>query len=198
MKKVSGFKFQFFSLIAAMFCLTGLAGSLPVQKQAAFFKTPPIGGGGGGADTPWITAVGSVDGPFNGFNIELGEQVTVGGAGITLTSLGRYAYTGDTDSHVLKLYDSTCTLLGSVSVSMSGSTPGTFVYGTLSPAITLTAGQVYYVMSVETAASGDHWSGNGVSITVTGVATPVCADNQGGGCTAHGGQAEGPVNFKYH
>lgn len=63
--KVQGPVWLVYATFALMGCLVALAGSLPVQKQAAFFVTPPIGGGGGGScpadGSPTILQSGTTD-----------------------------------------------------------------------------------------------------------------------------------------
>ena len=155
-------------------------------------------GGGGGGDTAFVTSVAHLDGSISGLNWEIGMGVTPPST-ITITAIGRYCYSGDSGTHTLNIRSTGCTILGTVSINMSGATPGTWVYATLGTPVVVTGGTKVFINSVETSASGDHWGYNATTIT-TAFGTPgtdtQAQDNNG--CTGHAGQTEGPVNFLFH
>lgn len=93
---------------------------------------------------------------YSGF---LGLQFTVAARALTVTSLGRPCLVGNSATHTVKLVragdggDVPGTL---VTISLSGCTPGQFVYGSLSSPVALRAYTSYYLVSQEQA-GGDRW-----------------------------------------
>ena len=134
-------------------------------------------------------------------------QITVGPNPITVTALGRLVLSGNTQAHQITLVDAAnSNLLGSVTVNTAGVTAGQFVYATLSSPVTLSANQVYYILSMENS-GGDFWYENNVVVTTTSAAHldysvfestpggPVMAGEGPGNHLAN--QPYVPVDFQY-
>ena len=156
-------------------------------------------GGGSGA---LITAQtpGAARNNFTGF---VGMEFTVGATPLSVSSLGRYVVAGNSGMHALKLVNASTGADvpgGSVTVSLAGAAPGTYQYGLLGSAVTLTANTSYYLLTQETA-GGDAFDDLG-AVTPTSVATvngPAYVDGLGHyvPVTTLPGNAYGPVNFQY-
>jgi hypothetical protein len=157
--------------------------------------TPP-------ASLPYITGQTNAM-PRNGFTGFAGMQIRVGLAPLFVTSLGRMMLDGNNSTHLVKLVnadDGTDIPGGSVSISMSGGTAGTFLYADLINPILLQAGTAYYVVSEETS-GGDTWYYN-TSVVTTSAATEISAawghDDGQWNTSGSFGQTYGPVDFKYN
>lgn len=161
-----------------------------------------------GADTSFATEV-TLQGPLrNDYGQFVGMRLTVGGAPITVTQLGRYFISGNSGTHTLKIVRASDGVdQGSTSINMSaGAADGLgFKYTALGSPVTLAANTVYYIVSLEVV-GGDQWyGGQGVEpiLTTTGVATinsAVYWKTQAGGAWASEGltgYSFVPVNFKY-
>lgn len=149
------------------------------------------------ADSPGVTAVTGLDGSFTSA-IELGFRFTAA-ANFTLTQLARYKFnSGDNQSLVTSLYNSSSALLGSVSINATGVTNNTFAYGSITP-VSITSGSQYFIITAYDG-GGDHWTNNGCTITVdaAAISAKVASTRSGGTCSAGSGQTYGPVGFKYH
>lgn len=86
---------------------------------------------------------------------------------VTIISLGRWVYSGNSGSHVVSLMDASGTVLTSATVSTSGATTGQFAYSSCTH-FTLTIGTQYFIVSAE---NGDQWgdtSGVTCDTSVTG------------------------------
>jgi hypothetical protein len=139
----------------------------------------------------------------NNFAGWVGMSFTVGGSAITVSALGRIVAPGDSGTHTLKLVNGSTSQDvsgGSVSVPMSGGTPGSFVYANLTTPVTLNANTIYYLVSLE-AQSGDLWYDVNTSLQTTNVAAETTGMYSYNG-TAYlsygsGNHSYGPVNFLY-
>lgn len=158
------------------------------------FRFPPPAGG----STEFVTGV-SAGSARNDYSDYIGCKITVGGAGVTVTHLGRWVISGNSGTHTVKITDGGGTTLGSVSVNTSGATPGTFVYTALGSPVALSASSAYYIASLESG-GGDQW----LDFTGTVCTTTAVASMDGGayfpGPTFVGGGAGhsyGAVSFKY-
>ncbi len=129
---------------------------------------------------------------------QIGMKFTVGSSPITVSELGRWTSTGNNQSHDIKLYTASGSLLGGVTVNASGATPGEFLYGTLGSPIILSASTDYYLLSSETNL-GDTWYNDDTTVTTTGDASvKFSAYDTGGGITdTSTARPFGPVDFKY-
>ncbi len=107
-----------------------------------FGTTPPPAG------TEFITSVtlSTLRSDFGGC---VGFVFTVGASPITVSELGRWVVSGNSQSHDLYLVNSAGAVLGTVNVNMAGATPGTFKYGTLSSPVVLSSATQYGIMSKE-------------------------------------------------
>lgn len=143
----------------------------------------------------------------NNFDGSVGFRFTVGGASIVVTSLGRWVISGNSQTHVLRIFATPMTSpgeLGNVTINTSGAGSGAYLYGTLSSPITLSASTTYAISSDETN-GGDQW-GDSASVTANAVITvneSVFRSGLGGGSGNFGTGAGGsvsyvPPNFKYH
>ena len=116
------------------------------QTGAAYVFTPVTG-----FNTGFALNSPSLRNDFGGF---VGMKLTVGSSPTQVTALGRVCVTGNAQSHLVKFVDATTgsdVPSGSVSINMSGCTPGTFTYATLPNPISLSAGASYYLASQENA-----------------------------------------------
>ncbi|HLG95335.1 MAG TPA: LamG-like jellyroll fold domain-containing protein [Bryobacteraceae bacterium] len=105
----------------------------------------------------------------NDFTGWVGTTFTVGGAPLSVTSLGRVCASGNAASHTVKIVHGTANgtdLAGaSTAVTMAGCTPGQFVYASLASPVTLQAGTSYHLVTQELA-GGDRWYDyGGVSVS---------------------------------
>ncbi|MEO8592843.1 MAG: hypothetical protein ABI759_05950 [Candidatus Solibacter sp.] len=102
------------------------------------------------------TTAGSSRNDFTGW---VGLRLAVGQAPLTVSGLGRLMVQGNSRTHVVKLVNAATGVDvpgGSVSVSMLGGTPGSFVYAALASPVVLTANSAYYLATQETA-NQDTW-----------------------------------------
>ena len=138
----------------------------------------------------------------NNFSGWVGMSVTVGGTPLTVTALGRIAVAGNTGSHAVQIVNANGTSVagGSVTISTSGGSAGSFVYGNLASPVTLNANTTYYIVSQETQ-GGDQWYDINTAIQTTNVASETTGiwSSNGTSYNAYGSPDEsyGPVNFLY-
>jgi hypothetical protein len=138
----------------------------------------------------------------NDFGGWVGMQFTVGASPLNATSLGRICVSGNSSIHIVKLVSApawTNVPGGSVSVNMSGCTPGQFQYANLTNPLTLQAGASYYLASQESA-GGDRWFDWGVvfATTVAIVNNPVYSyDGSSWISPILPNMSYGPLNLKY-
>ncbi len=151
--------------------------------------------------TPFVASQALTSAVHNTFSGWIGMSFTVGSTPISVASLGRMCVAGNSAPHAMKLVQ---TLTGAdvsgsaVTVSMTGCTPGQYVYTALPSAVTLAAGSAYLLVSLEVA-NGDGWYDFGnVTSTKAGIIVgstyssganfvPVPLPNT----------SYGPVNFQY-
>jgi hypothetical protein len=118
--------------------------------------------GTGAAPAPTFQAIPSVtitSGGRAGYADHVGFCCTAN-ANMTIKQIGRWTSSGNSLSHTLSVLTSSggATVLGSVTVNTSGATPNQFLYGTLSSPITVTSGEVLYIVSDESPGGGsDFW-----------------------------------------
>lgn len=162
-------------------------------------------------DTAFVTAVtpGTVRFDYDGC---VGMQITINGSigtSITVTGLGRWVFSGNSEIHTLHIRAGSNTVLGSCTVNTSGATAGLFLYCSLGSPVTLNAQAIYNVLSSEVSGAGhDHWydsdtvishtaaATENTAVFSTGVTTGACP---GGVGTYRGpGYAFVPTDFKYH
>lgn len=149
----------------------------------------------------FITGVtaGTARNDYSGY---VGMRFTTGPSAVTVTSLGRYMITGNTRSHILKLVQASNgqdVPGGSVTVTMTGGTPGQFKYLPLPIPVTLTANTTYYLVSQESV-SGDQWYDLNTIVTTTGAANINSGVYGGAGSYWTPGipnRIYVPVSFKY-
>jgi hypothetical protein len=102
-----------------------------------------------------------------------GMKITVGSQAITVSSLGRIFVTGNNQTHTVKIVrasDSTDVPGGSVAISMTGGTNGTFKYVNLAAPVALSANTSYYIASQETK-NKDAWYDSNTTVVTTALAT---------------------------
>jgi hypothetical protein len=146
-------------------------------------------------------------GARNGF---CGMRIQVGAADLHIYTLGRTVF-GLTTAHAMKVVDGTAPHQerGNASVDPTSRQVGEFRYAKVIPTdpsaqyVTLSAGLVYYILSMEMATGGDQYYGRNTVVTTrpeAAVLSAVYAD-----ATVPGGYAEvagagntiGPVSFQY-
>lgn len=153
----------------------------------------------GGPTTNFVTSYGLGTPRTNGGNFYTGFKMTIGGASITVTELGRYCASSSSQSHTTYLASSDGTPLASVSIDASAGA-NDWVFASITSTV-LSAGAVYYVMCQEFD-GGDTFYDANTSLTTTAVATvnaPVYLGTYGGAPTDNGAPSDtyGPVTFKY-
>jgi len=129
----------------------------------------PGPGGASVALTEWTVSESGGTTNLNNFTGCLGGRITIAGSPVVIKTLGRYMVSGNTGTHGLYIYDTFgSTVLASTSVNMTGGTPGTFVYGSITP-FTASASTAYQLFSNEL--SGGDTRLDKPTATVTAVAT---------------------------
>jgi hypothetical protein len=140
----------------------------------------------------------------------VGTQLTVGASPITVSSLGRFGLSGNTQFHTVKLVraqDGNDVPGASVSVSMANATPGVFQYAALASPVTLSAYTSYYLVSYETS-NADTWYDWSASVTfpsnpppgnlsTTAVVWGLYGGPGGWATAATNGNSFGPVDLTY-
>lgn len=123
-------------------------------------------GSAGGSATAIITTLtlASLRSDYGGW---VGCKFTVGGAAITLSTLGRWVVSGNSQTHQVNLRDASGAELAVVTVNTSGAPTGAFLYGAITPVV-LTAGAVYYITSKENS-GGDQWYDESTVTATSGV-----------------------------
>jgi len=135
----------------------------------------------------------------------VGMRIRVGSAPITVTHLGRWKYSNNTQTHTLKIVNAATgsdVAASSVQLSMSGKASGQFAYQALSTPVTLNANTEYMIISSEHVVmnNGDFFYDFNGRMTTTAAAQVVGAVyNNGGGWTRLGStnNSIGPVTFQY-
>jgi hypothetical protein len=146
------------------------------------------------------TTLGTSRNDFSGW---VGMQILVGSNSLSVQQLGRMMAPGNSGTHTLKLVrasDGQDVPGGSISIPMTGGTIGQFKYVPLTTPVTLSANNVYYLLSLETG-GGDAWYDWDTIVTTTGVAADTGAVYGFGSGTwvPLGGTDRSfvPVSFKY-
>lgn len=147
------------------------------------------------SDTPLITGQALNNGTFNNNQVCTGMQIVVGASPITVTSIGMWVFAGNSETHTLKIKDSSCNDIVSTSINMSGATSGQYLYGTITPTV-LSAGTTYFIGFSNTA---DTFYST-APVTFTSVISSCAASFQSGSScvAAEDHNAYGPVNVLYH
>lgn len=125
-------------------------------------------------------------------------------APLTVTSLGRWKIAGNSQTHTVRIRNSSGTSVASVSVDLSGGSAGAFNYADLLTPYVLTPGQTYYILSDETN-GGDQWyndTGGGVSVTYSDEFKSLLGLSRNsayydGTVNTGTGLTYGPTNFKF-
>jgi len=131
-----------------------------------------------------------------------GMKITVGAQPITIYSLGRIFVSGNTGTHTVKLVRASDSVdVASVSIPMSGGSPGQFKYVNLTSPVTLAANTSYYVASKEVK-NGDYWYDSNTTVTSTPLATVdgIVTSTNGTSWSTSGaipGRVYVPVDLKY-
>lgn len=99
-----------------------------------------------------------------------GCSFTVGKSPVVVYSLGRWAAAGNRQTHTVYLIDTNQNTVASVSVNLSGTAAGQYVYGSLPFPIVLSASTAYYLVSTENA-GGDSFYANPAVTPVAGLLT---------------------------
>lgn len=158
---------------------------------------------GGGVTTNWITSVGLDSSLRDDFTGILGTRFWASN-NVTVVSLGRWIYSGNSTLHTLKLYDASSNLLASAQLNASGLTTNQFAYATCSPQPVLTVGNLYWLLSTETNLNGDYWGNAPTNLASSSVAVsagPGYYDYTSSTFISAGGASTNlyiPVNFQYH
>lgn len=166
----------------------------------ALLAIAPVGGGLGPVQE-FMTAV-TIGSTRNNHGNGLGFRFTVGSSPMTVSELGRWRFSGNSGSHLVKIVEDAVgfATLASVSIDMSSGTLDAFKFSAISP-IVLSASTDYIVASVETN-GGDIWGDDnmtGITTTADGTITssvfqtgPTAWQSNSGGIRAFI-----PVSMKY-
>jgi len=151
----------------------------------AFIRTPPA-------------ANSVLRNDYSGF---VGAQLFVGGTDLQVSQLGRWMVAGNGGTHIVKLVQSNGVDVpgGSVSLDLSGKTPGRYVYATLSAPVTLAANGTYFLVTQELA-GGDRWYDYGfVTADPAGTLGSPAYQQSNGGYATLGvtSSSYGPPNFVF-
>lgn len=133
------------------------------------------------------------------FTAAVGTRITVGGTDLTVTDVGRWKNTGNSLTHVVKLVDAATGIDvpgGSAVVDLSGGSVGSYVYAALAGAVTLLAGQDYYLLTAELN-GGDTWRDLEAVTPSADLSIVNGAYYDGSFHDTGAGQAYGPPNFLY-
>lgn len=165
-------------------------------QKSIFFaqnKNPATAG-----STAFITTPSGSSTPHAGFNGWVGCGFTVGGSNITVTDLGRWVISGNSASHDLTIMDGSGAILVTATINTSGLSVG-YNYVSCTPTV-LTAGNTYYIMSLETSGGDQFYDIGTVTSTAAGtIITSNYAFFGGPPLTASSGSVSYvPVNFKYY
>jgi len=123
--------------------------------------------------TPFVTEQ-SLGEPSNNFTGWMGMKFTLGSSPITVKQLGRWVASGNSDTHKVKIVDSSGSDVASADVSTSGEPVG-FKYVQI-PDVVLSANTDYFIVSSETS-GGDMWYDNSTTLLTTFVAEVIRAYN---------------------
>lgn len=154
------------------------------------------------ADEVYSTISGTPTNSVNYITYEVGGNfINQSGADVVMTKLGRWKKSGNSQVHTLTVYSSGGSVLGSTTVDMSGPEPaGAFVYGNLSPALTIVPSQSIYILSSETGGSESFWAFQGLTNTVP-FGSIYIGTRQSGVLSSQypnlATQTFGPVTFQY-
>jgi hypothetical protein len=157
---------------------------------------------GNSPGTPFLTNTAPSSATRNNLSTFVGLKFTVGSANITVTELGRWVASGNTQTHIIKLVSSSGTDIagGSVSLSLSGIASGQYAYAVLASPIVLQANTSYYIVSQEFN-GGDLWYDQG-PVTVANSSAGAVNDAVYLSSSYTNGRAGSysyvPVNFQYH
>lgn len=120
------------------------------------------GDNGLGPEVEFMTAMtpGSLR---NNFGSSLGFRFTVGASSMHITALGRWRYSGNSGSHLIRIIqdDAPKTLIASATIDMSTGTVDAFKYVAITPVI-LAVSTPYIVASAESD-GGDQWGDDNIS-----------------------------------
>ena len=147
------------------------------EDRAGAYCGGPVGmKDGNGTALVMVGTAGTAINTHSGFQWDgyVGMKFTTGAGGLTVSQLGRYVTSGNSQTHDLILLDSATgnnVTNGRTTVATSGATPGTFVYANLPSSVTLPANHSYYLLSHEgNGDTSDAWHA-GVSTIITTAST---------------------------
>jgi hypothetical protein len=124
---------------------------------------PATGGGGGGGDTPFISS-GHGSTLRDNFTGKIGFEFKPT-ANITVTHLGLLKVSGNSHTHVVRLYSGS-TVLASATIDLSTGSAGDYIWQTVS-SVSLLSGAQYGIVADYTSGGGDQWYNDDANITST-------------------------------
>lgn len=119
------------------------------------FRKQTSGGGGGGGDTPFISS-GHGTTLRDNFSGKIGFQFTPS-ANITATHLGLLKVSGNSHTHVVRIYNAANTLLVSATVDLSQTPDANGYVWVTCTATSLASGNQYWCVADYTSGGGDQW-----------------------------------------
>jgi hypothetical protein len=153
-------------------------------------------GGGGGGGTAAVTSY-TPGTARNNSTAAFGINF-IADSNMTVTELGRWVISGNSQTHTVTIRNNAGASLGSVSIDAS-SGAGAFKYAVLSSPVSLTAGNRYWILSDETN-GGDQWYNGDSAVSFTADFSSIFSAyfvSVGDFGSEVSGKNHGPVSFKY-
>jgi Big-like domain-containing protein len=153
-----------------------------------------------GNNVPFLTSTPSGT-TRNDYGDFVGMAFTVGSSPLTVSQLGRWVVTGNSQTHIVKIVSANGVDLpgASVSLNLSGATAGKYAYASLPSNITLAAHTTYYLVTQEFV-GGDLWYNYGpvTANSAAGVVTSAVYRSSGTyQVTNTPATSYGPPNFNF-
>lgn len=126
---------------------------------------------GGGPSTEFLTS-GAGTGLRNDLDATLGMIFSLS-TEINVTELGRWVVLGNSGSHAIGIWNSSGTLLGSVTVNTAGASVG-YLYATLGSPVTLPVDTGYRIGSLEVNGGDEYYNEFPVTTTAVGSVANSC------------------------
>lgn len=127
------------------------------MSEAALLVKPPVASGGGVTGTPLFSGI-TVAGPVNNFGGDIGGLFACT-ASFTSAYVQRWVIAGNTGTHLVKIKNTSGTVLASATVSTSGVTAETYASAAL--AFSFVNGTSYYIECAETNGGDFNYQGSG-------------------------------------
>lgn len=165
-------------------------------------RSPYPSGVGGLGPVQEFMLTATIGSTRNNHGNALGFRFTVGASPMTVSELGRWRFSANTESHLVKIVEDAVgfATLASVSIDMSSGTADTFKFAAITP-IVLSA-STDYILASDEVNGGDIWGDDNMTgITTTGdgmITSSVFQTGPTAWQSNSGGEKSFiPVSFKY-